>query len=163
MGSIFGAIERLVEAVGKGGAFLILPATALALMEVVLRYVFAAPTIWSNETGQYLFSGIFLLCAAYTLQVDGHVRVDIVHQYVPPIVRSILLLIAYPVIAFHLGIFLWVTGERAIEAVIFFERLQSVWAPYVWPIYLLIPFSAFLMLLQLVCSLARELGRLRKA
>jgi len=163
MGGVLGAIERLVEWIGKGGAFLVLPATLLALMEVVLRYFFNAPTTWSNETGQFLFSGIFLLAAAYTLQTGGHVRVDIVHHYVPAIVRSLLLLLAYPIVAFYLAVFTWVTGERAVEAVSFLERLQSVWAPYVWPIYVLIPLASALMLLQLVCSLVREVRRFGRA
>ncbi|NEX15449.1 MAG: C4-dicarboxylate ABC transporter permease [Halochromatium sp.] len=47
---------------------------------VVLRYVFDSGSIALQESVTYLYAVLFMLGAAYTLQQDGHVRVDILYQ-----------------------------------------------------------------------------------
>lgn len=44
---------------------------------VVGRYVYGINSIAAQESVLYLHAALFMLGAAYTLQVDGHVRVDI--------------------------------------------------------------------------------------
>ncbi len=46
-------------------------------IDVVLRYVFNNSSIALQEMEWHLFSAMFLLGIAYTLQSDAHVRVDI--------------------------------------------------------------------------------------
>ena len=45
--------------------------------EVVCRYVFNAPTIWTQEVSIYLFMWTMLAASSYTLQTGKHVRVDL--------------------------------------------------------------------------------------
>lgn len=44
---------------------------------VIGRYVFGINSIAVQESVLYLHASLFMLLAGYTLQVDGHVRVDI--------------------------------------------------------------------------------------
>ena len=52
----------------------------LTFIIVVLRYVFSIGFIWMQELVRYLYATVFLLCSAYTLAEDGHVRVDIFYS-----------------------------------------------------------------------------------
>ena len=45
--------------------------------EVVCRYVFNSPTIWTQEVSIYLFMWTMLAASSYTLQTGKHVRVDL--------------------------------------------------------------------------------------
>ena len=47
---------------------------------VVLRYGFNLGWIWLQESLTYMHVGVFTVAAAWTLQVDDHVRVDIFYS-----------------------------------------------------------------------------------
>ena len=47
------------------------------LYEVIMRYVFDAPTIWGFKATTFLYRVHFMLGLAYTDVTDGHVEVDI--------------------------------------------------------------------------------------
>jgi TRAP-type mannitol/chloroaromatic compound transport system permease small subunit len=52
----------------------------LVFLVVVLRYLFAIGSIPLQESITYLHGMVFLLGAAYTLQQDEHVRVDVFYS-----------------------------------------------------------------------------------
>jgi TRAP-type mannitol/chloroaromatic compound transport system permease small subunit len=47
---------------------------------VVMRYVFGAGLIWLQESLSWMHAVVFMLGAAYTLQQEEHVRVDIFYR-----------------------------------------------------------------------------------
>lgn len=49
----------------------------LLFCEVVLRYFFHSPTMWSQEIAVYLFTWTMLGGASYTLMRKKHVRIDL--------------------------------------------------------------------------------------
>ena len=65
------------------GAVLAVITLAMVLVTfsvVVLRYAFETGSIALQESVTYLHAMVFMLCAAYTLKHDAHVRVDIVYR-----------------------------------------------------------------------------------
>ena len=52
----------------------------LTCIIVILRYVFNLGFIWMQELVRYLYASVFMICAAYTLAEDEHVRVDIFYS-----------------------------------------------------------------------------------
>lgn len=54
--------------------------TALMFLIVVLRYGFDIGWVSMQESAIYLHASIFLLGAAHTLKLDGHVRVDVFYR-----------------------------------------------------------------------------------
>ena len=65
---------------GRLVAWLTLVMMVLTCTVVVLRYGFSIGSIALQESIGYLHAAVFLLSAAYTLQQDGHVRVDIFYR-----------------------------------------------------------------------------------
>lgn len=63
---------------------LLLLTIANVFLDVVLRYVFNNTLIGLQELEWHLFSGLFLLGIAYTLQNDAHVRMDIFYDKFSP-------------------------------------------------------------------------------
>ena len=47
---------------------------------VVLRYVFGVGLIWLQESVTWMHAAVFMLGAAYTLQQEDHVRVDVFYR-----------------------------------------------------------------------------------
>ncbi len=66
--------------VGRVIAWLALSMVLVTFLVVVLRYGFDLGSIALQESVTYMHAMLFMLGAAYTLQRDGHVRVDIFYQ-----------------------------------------------------------------------------------
>ena len=66
-------------------AFLVV--TAITFYEVVMRYVFDAPTSWVHETTIAVTGVCFAFGGAYCLAVDKHIRVVLVYDALSPGVR----------------------------------------------------------------------------
>jgi TRAP-type mannitol/chloroaromatic compound transport system permease small subunit len=70
-------LEQFIALCGKSVAWLTLIMVALIFTIVVFRYGFNLGWIWLQESVTYLHVAVFSIAAAWTLQLDGHVRVDI--------------------------------------------------------------------------------------
>ncbi len=64
--------------------WLLLAMMLISFVVVVLRYGFGIGSIALQESISYCHAAVFLLGAAYTLQQDTHVRVDIFYQHFSP-------------------------------------------------------------------------------
>lgn len=73
-------LRRTVAAVGRGVSWLTLLVVSITFAVVLLRYGFNLGWIWLQETVIYLHATVFMLAAAWTLQSDGHVRVDVFYR-----------------------------------------------------------------------------------
>ena len=65
---------------GQVAAWLTLLMVAVTFVIVILRYVFDSGFIWLQESLTWMHAAVFMLGAAYTLQQDEHVRVDVFYR-----------------------------------------------------------------------------------
>lgn len=86
---------------------LLLLTIANVFIDVVLRYGFNNSSIGLQEMEWHLFSSLFLLGIAYTLQTDTHVRVDIFYAKFAPKKQATINLIGF--VIFILPISLLIT------------------------------------------------------
>jgi len=73
-------LRKFVAACGKAASWLTLAMVLLTFVIVILRYGFNLGWIWLQESLTYLHVTVFCIVAAWTLQQDGHVRVDIFYS-----------------------------------------------------------------------------------
>ena len=73
----YSALRKAIALFGKSVAWLTVVMVLLAFAIVVLRYGFNLGWIWLQESVTYLHVTVFTVVAAWALQQDGHVRVDI--------------------------------------------------------------------------------------
>ena len=69
---------------GKAAAWLIIVLTAAVCIEVFKRYLLNAPTAWAFDADYMLYGTLFMLCGAYTLAEDAHVRGDFLYSSMKP-------------------------------------------------------------------------------
>ena len=70
--------------IGKAAAWLIVALMLVVCVEVFKRYVLNAPTAWIFDVSNMLYGTLFMLCGAYTLAQDGHVRGDFLYGSMKP-------------------------------------------------------------------------------
>jgi TRAP-type mannitol/chloroaromatic compound transport system permease small subunit len=155
-------IDRVNEIVGRIVSFMVPIIIAITVYEVFLRYVFNSPTVWVHETSDHLFAFSFLLGGAYTFSQGGHVKVDVLYNHFSERNKLILEVCTSFFFFLFLGLLLWKGGEMAWESVRLLERSQTPWGPYVFHVYLAVPIAAFLMLLQGLAFLIRDVRKLRE-
>ena len=66
--------------VGHATSWLTLLMVLVTFVIVVMRYVFETGLIWLQESLTWMHAVVFMLGAAYTLQQEQHVRVDIFYR-----------------------------------------------------------------------------------
>jgi TRAP-type mannitol/chloroaromatic compound transport system permease small subunit len=76
--------ERLGGMLGRAVRWLALGMVVVTFAVVILRYFFNSGSIALQESIQWMHAGVFLLGAAWTLQQDGHVRVDVFYRTMTP-------------------------------------------------------------------------------
>src|SRR3974377_2306876 len=70
-------IDRLVAATGRTVMWLCLFIVLMQFGVVLSRYAFGIGRVWIAESIMYAHAALFLLAAAWTLQQNGHARVDV--------------------------------------------------------------------------------------
>ena len=74
-------IDRITAAVGRIATWCSLYVVVAEFAVVVFRYALGFGSIQLQESVLYAHAGVFMLAAAWTLQNDGHVRVDIFYAH----------------------------------------------------------------------------------
>lgn len=77
-------IDAFSTVTGHAVAWLTLVMVLATVVVVVLRYVFDTGQVWLQESVTWMHGAVFMLGAAYTLQRDEHVRVDIFYRGLGP-------------------------------------------------------------------------------
>jgi TRAP-type mannitol/chloroaromatic compound transport system permease small subunit len=125
--------------------------------EVVRRYFFNAPTIWSLELTTFMFGVHFVMGYSYTEYFDGHVRVDIFSSKLPKKMQDILYIILTICITLPLVMMLSIWAwDNAITSTKILESLSSAWAPPIWPVKLFMALGFTLLFLQVLSNLIKR-------
>ena len=151
------AIDHVNAAVGRTAAWCCLYVVIAEFAVVCLRYVFSAGSIKLQESVLYAHAGLFMLAAAWTLQVDGHVRVDVFYAQVGPRVRALIDLIG--ALAFLLpfaAVLAALSVPYVARSFAILERSpEASGLPFVYLLKALIPLFALLIFLQGVAQAIR--------
>jgi TRAP-type mannitol/chloroaromatic compound transport system permease small subunit len=91
-----------------------------------------------------------MMGTAYTLASDGHVRGDMIYRLWPARMQATIDLVLYVIVFFPaMGAMLVAGWSYAYYSYSIGERsLQSPFGPIIWPLKMVIPLTAFLLLLQ---------------
>ncbi len=88
-------IDGISTWVGKAAAWLIIGLMTLVCVEVFKRYLLNAPTAWIFDADNMFYGTLFMLCGAYTLAQNAHVRGDFLYSSMRPRTQASLDLVLY--------------------------------------------------------------------
>lgn len=165
-------LDRLTDWSGRVLAILTVLLTATLFATVLMRYGFKSNELtlgnWQlsrqamEESVLYMHCLLFMLASAYTLQKDGHVRVDVFYRRFSPRTRAIVdlagsLLLLLPMAGFILWssldyvAFSWKLKERSLE---------NSGLPWLYLLKTLLPLMGALLIWQGLIEALRNLSRL---
>jgi TRAP-type mannitol/chloroaromatic compound transport system permease small subunit len=144
------AIDKFTDTTGSWIAWLSIPLVLAVTYEVISRYFFHAPTIWSFDVTFMLYGTLFMLGAAYALHKGAHIRTDFFWEKWSIKTKGIIDSVAYIAFFFPaLLMFLFVSGHEAWYAYEINETSeQTPWRPILWPFKTVVPLACLLLLIQ---------------
>lgn len=77
-------VDRISSWAGKVFSWLIVALMLVVCVEVFKRYILNAPTAWIFDLSSMLYGTLFMMCGAYTLAQNGHVRGDFLYGSMRP-------------------------------------------------------------------------------
>ena len=157
------AIDWFTDTTGTLVAWLNVPMVVVVSYEVIARYLFDAPTIWSFDLTYMLYGTIFMLGSAYALHKGAHIRTDFLFEKWSIRTQGLIDSIAYLVFFFpSLFIFLLVSWSQGWYAFQIGETSeQTPWRPILWPFKMVIPLTCLLLLIQGISETIKSLYAVR--
>jgi TRAP-type mannitol/chloroaromatic compound transport system permease small subunit len=76
--------DRISTWAGKASAWLIIALMLAVCIEVFKRYLLNAPDAWIYDVNNMMYGTLFMMCGAYTLSQDAHVRGDFLYGSMSP-------------------------------------------------------------------------------
>jgi TRAP-type mannitol/chloroaromatic compound transport system permease small subunit len=93
--SFLHTIDEISTWVGKAFAWLIVLLMLVVCAEVIKRYALNAPTAWIFDAENMMYGTLFMMCGAYTLAQNAHVRGDFLYSSMRPRTQATLDLALY--------------------------------------------------------------------
>ena len=159
---LVGIIDRFTLLSGHWVAWLLMIMVVIQSLVVFFRYGFDSGSIAWQESVTYLHAAIFLLGAAYTLQCDEHVRVDIFYRRFSPqkqakvnVFGSLFLLMPVNIFIFMVSFEYVMRSWRIMEAS---QEAGGIPAVFILKSFILI--FSFTMLLQGIAEVMRNMATL---
>jgi TRAP-type mannitol/chloroaromatic compound transport system permease small subunit len=142
-------VETASTWIGKSFAWLIVALTLLVCVEVVKRYILDMPTAWVFDVSNMMYGTLFMMCGAYTLAHDGHVRGDFLYGSMKPRKQATLDLLLF-IVFFLPGILAltWAGWNYANDALAIRETTFNATPLPVYPFKFIIPIAGATVLVQ---------------
>ncbi|MEM7615253.1 MAG: TRAP transporter small permease subunit [Pseudomonadota bacterium] len=143
---------------------------------------FFVPSLWTLEMAQFAMVAYYILGGPYSIQMGSNVRMDLLYGGWSLRRKAWFDAVTVLFLIFYLGVMLYgglastafSLGHFGGEPLSFFaglltgteevgrsERSPSAWRPYMWPIKAIMVLGIFLMLLQCLSELCKDILRLK--
>ncbi|WP_028465558.1 MULTISPECIES: TRAP transporter small permease subunit [Nisaea] len=153
-------VEKVNRAIGRCAMYLIFAMLGVLLYSSFSKTVFL-PAHWTLETAQFLMVAYYLLGGSYSMQLGDHVRMDLLYSTWKPRTRSLVDSITVLFLIFYLCLLLYGGYSSTSYAIQYGEQSYSAWAPYMAPVKIVMTFGVFMMLLQALATLFKDIAAAR--
>ena len=149
--------DRISTWAGKFASWLIIGLMLVVCVEVFKRYILNAPTAFIYDINNMMYGTLFMMCGAYTLAQNAHVRGDFLYSSMRPRTQATLDIVLY--IAFFIpGILglMYAGYEYALDSWRIREHSNvTSEGPPVYQFKAIIPIAGTLVMLQGLAEIMR--------
>jgi TRAP-type mannitol/chloroaromatic compound transport system permease small subunit len=151
-------VDRVNRIVGRAAMYLVFVIMGLLLFSALDRLAIGTFPLWVVEMAEFLMAGYYFLGGAYALQLDGHVRMDLLYGRMTPRRRALVDVLTVATLLFYLVVLLLGGISSTEYALTTDQRNFSAWGPPLAPIKAVMTVGIALMLLQVTAVLFRDLA-----
>ncbi|MDB5772684.1 MAG: tripartite ATP-independent periplasmic transporter, DctQ component [Burkholderia sp.] len=159
--SLSGFIDKFNEQVGKVAVWMVLLSCLVSAGNAASRYALDLSSNAWLEIQWYMFAGIVLLGAAYTLKRNEHVRVDVMYGRFRPRTQAWVDLLG--MILFVMPtclILLWMSWPFFLDAYTSGETSSNAGGLIRWPVKIMLPIGFAMLAAQGISEIIKRIGYL---
>ena len=154
-------VDAASRVVGRFAMYLVFVMMGILLLSTISRAAFNVSYIWVVEMAQFLMAAYYFLGGGYSMQLDSHVRMDLLYDRLSPKGKAIADVITVFFLIFYL-VFLLAGGISSTEyALQYGQKNYSSWAPILAPIKIIMCIGIALILLQVIATFFKDLAKAR--
>ena len=154
-------VEKVNRSIGMVTMYLVVVMMGILLFSSISDAVFNKPYLWVMEMAQFTMAAYYLLGGGYSMQLDAHVRMDVLYSRWSPKKQAFTDSITAFFLVFYLLVLLYGGFSSTEYAITYNQKNYSAWAPPMWPIKVIMTLGIFLMLLQSIAIFFKDLARAR--
>lgn len=123
---------------------------------------FFLPSLWTLEIAQFAMVTYYILGGPYSIQLGSNVRMDLFYGEWTDRRKAQVDAITVLFLIFYLGVMLYGAYDSTSYSFQYNERSPTAWRPYLWPIKTIMCFGIFMMLLQSISELIKDIAKIKK-
>jgi len=131
------------------------------LMSSVSRTALNISFIWTVEMAQFMLAAFYLLGGGYSMQINSHVRMDLLYSRWSPRGQALADTITSVFLIFYLVVLLIGAVSSTNYAITYGQKNYSSWAPALSPIKIIMTIGIAMMLLQATAMFFRDVATVR--
>ncbi len=152
-------VDAVNRVLGSIVMYLALVILAVLIFGSLTRYVFNVPFVWIIEMSQFLMAAYYILGGGYSMQLDAHVRMDVLYERWKPRTRAYVDSITVFFLIFYLAFMIYGGASSAAYSLKYNQTNYSAWAPPMAPIKIIMVVGFVLMLLQAISILFKDIAK----
>jgi len=150
------AIDRMNEMIGRLVSYALVAAIIVSTGNAIARKFGVSSNSWL-ELQWYLFGAVFMLCAAWTLQLNEHIRVDVVSSFYSRRVAAWVDIFGFIFfLAPFVAVMLWFAIPYFLIALRTWEHSSQAGGLLIWPARAFIVAGFVLLALQALSELSKR-------
>ena len=153
-------VDKMNYGVGRMAMYLLFALMGVLMWSTISKALFN-PSLWTLEMAQFIMVAYWVLGGPYAMQMGSHVRMDLFYAKQSPVRRAWWDAFTVFALIFYLGVMLYGAIDSTIYAFQYNERSPTAWRPYLWPIKVILCIGFFLMLLQALSALIKDIATIR--
>jgi TRAP-type mannitol/chloroaromatic compound transport system permease small subunit len=154
-------IDKINESVGKVAVWLVLLSCMISAGNATSRYALDLSSNAWLEIQWYMFAGIVLLGAAYTLNRNEHVRVDVVYGRLRPRTQAWIDLMGMILFLMPTCVILaWMSWPFFLDAYSSGEISSNAGGLIRWPVKIMLPIGFAMLVAQGISEIIKRIGYL---
>ncbi|MFC1681854.1 TRAP transporter small permease subunit [Pseudomonadota bacterium] len=131
------------------------------LLSAITRNILNIPLSWCVELAQFTMTAYYIVGGAYSIQLDGHVRMDLLYSRYSDETKARIDTFTSIFLVVYLVCLLIGSISSTMYAIEYDQRKFSQWNPSMIPIKIIMVFGIFLMLLQVISTFFKDLAKSR--
>jgi len=125
----------------------------------VTRNIINIPLMWIIEMAQFIITGYYLLGGGYSMITGDHVRMDLLYSNFSERNKAKMDAFTSFFLVFYLVTLLYGSITSLIYTLETKQKLFTAWAPYVWPIKVIMLIGILLILLQAISMFFKDIAK----
>lgn len=134
----------------------------ILLWSTISKQIYVVPAFWTLEMAQFALVAYYLVGGAYSIQLGSNVRMDLFYGNWSDRKKAWFDSFTVLLLIFYLGVMLYGGIDSTSYAFEYNERAPTLWRPLMWPVKMVMCFGIFLMLLQAISELIKDIATLKK-